>query len=321
MSWRHAVICCDEGREWALTTHQWATLVYLALMANMETSECRPTMERIAGATKQTKKSARAKVAELEEMGYLSVVRKAGNGGRNTYKVLVDNFVKGEHGDPLEEESKGNVATPLRGTPQPLKGECGDPFEGDESEKPKGNATTPLGGTIGGDKGLKGRKVSKLVGMAPRRKQVVNNVGKPVDKSDGKAGGKQAAEELLDQPKKSVLEIAPSARYDAKKILHSIADRRSDEEYQALMREPGWKPTTRADRLACNMRCYALGASHEQAAKFISYNAVHRWAACDMASINDLAQMWVDSWKRTSPDEWRAEQARRRYEESSRMID
>ena len=316
MSWRHGVICCDEGRAWALTTHQWATLVYLALMANMENNRCTVTMRRIAEATKQTERSARVKVQELETLGYLKITEARGNRHSNSYQLLVDNL--SQIGTPKQisangaEKSNRNVTTPEGeqiGTPKQIKQERGDRLNR--------NVATPLGGTIGGVKELKGRKVSKLVGMAPHRKQVVNNVDKSVDK----AGEKQAAEELLDQPKKSVLEIAPSARYDAKKIMDGIESRRSDEEYLKLMREPGWKPQTRADRLACNMRCYAFGASREQASKFISYNAVHRWAACDMASINDLAHMWVASWRRESPDEWRAEQARRRYEEASRTID
>ena len=280
MSWQLGVICCDEGREWALTTHQWATLTYLALIAGMETKECSPKMSAIAEATKQTKKSARAKVQELEKLGYLSVVRKSGNGGRNTYRLLVDKFLKGERGDPL-----------------------------------KGNVATPLGGTIGGvEESLESVRVSKLVGTDPHAKKVV-------DKSGGKTGENHPAEELLVNRQKSVLEIAPSARYDAKKVLGTIRSRRSDEEYQKLMREPRWKPITRADRLACVLRCQAFGASADEAHKFVGWNAVRKWTACETASINDLAQMWVENWKRESPDEWRAEQARRRYEAASRTID
>ena len=176
---------------------------------------------------------------------------------------------------------------------------------------------TPLGGTIGGVEELKANKGFLLLGIGPSGEASVNNV----DNSDDKAGQNHPPEELLVKHGNKAKKISPSAINEQKNIFDKIKNKKSDEEYEELLKTPGWVPMSRADRIKVVLRCYELGANFAQANDFVRRNAIRKWTVCETASIEDAIILWVRRWRRESPDEWRAEQARRDYERSSRVLD
>ena len=107
--------------------------------------------------------------------------------------------------------------------------------------------------------------------------------------------------------------IAPSARNDG-------AVEPSEEKYRQLVKTPGWKPKSNNDRRFCMAHCYMLGASRDEAAKFIRFNAIRKWTCCNFGTVNDAAKEWVAKWCEDYPDDFHAERERRKRMDATRTL-
>ena len=173
--------------------------------------------------------------------------------------------------------ANGEVSAPLGGFNGEVSsgnGEVSSEREGSNGELSSGNGELSSGRSILGNN----TSVSGLVSGDGN-----GEVSTPfVHKSDGGGSGAPS--------------VAPSAR----------------NEYEELVRRPGWKPVTDMDRRACARLCFDLGANKEQATRFVRYNAIRRWTCCDYGCVLDAAKEWVAHWREDDPESFWAEANRRR---------
>ena len=156
--------------------------------------------------------------------------------------------------------------------------------------------------------GSKSKLVSKLVSGAPN-----SELTSPFVDNSEKAGQNPPAEGSPPPHGPEPRQVAPSARNEAE-------GNRAGQDHERLLKTPGWKPKTDLDRRWCMYRCYTLGASRDEAEKFVRYNAIRRWTKCEYATVNDLAKQWVDKWREDEPDEWLAERKRRREQDVDKTL-
>ena len=161
-------------------------------------------------------------------------------------------------------------------------------------------------GEVSLDRNILGRKkeVSKLVCVAAN-----SEVSSPfVDKAEKTSGMPTSGGA---SPQRGA--IAPSARNDG-------AVEPTEEELKQLVKTPGWKPKGEQARRYCMAHCYMLGASRNEAERFVRYNAIRKWTCCDYGTVNDAAKEWVAKWREDYPDDFFAERERRKRIDASRTL-
>ncbi|MBP5791615.1 MAG: helix-turn-helix domain-containing protein [Kiritimatiellae bacterium] len=85
------------------------------------------------------------------------------------------------------------------------------------------------------------------------------------------------------------------------------------------MKTVGWKPKTDMERRYACALCKILGASQEEAERFVRYNATKHWHVCDFGTVNDAAKEWNAAWKRRdlagyNDEQWKRGQTKERGE-------
>ena len=272
-------------RVWAAKCHpkirSWKfVLLNLCYHANAY-GEAFPGISTIADESGYTKRAVIDALAGLEAMG---IIRQKGHCGQrkrvtvydiSRLSTSVDNLAKGEVSSPLE-LFNGEVSS--------KKG----PFNGEVSSS-NGEVSSPR--SILGSK-----EVSKLVSIGGN-----GEVSSPFVDNSEKAGQNPPAEGSPPPHGSEPGKDAPSARNDGGK-----ADRKR------LMKTVGWKPKTDLDRQHCMYLCYMLGADHDEATRFVRFNAIRHWTCCEYGTVHDAAKQWVEAWRERDPQGWLAELERRR---------
>ena len=278
---------------WAATCHprirSWKfTLLNLCHHANPN-AEAYPSVATVA---RETGYSAKAVIDALAGLEGLGIIRRTGGcGARKRVGVYslagiftsVHNLANGEVSSCLQ-----NPNSEVSSVEKGFNGEVSSP-----------NSELSSHRSIIGNKKL----VSKLVSSGGN-----SEVTSPFVDNGGKAGQNHPAEVSLPPHGPEPRQVAPSARNDA------------GAEYVKLMKTPGWKPRTDAERRWAMAHCYALGASRGEAEKFIRYNAIRKWTNCEYATVNDLAKEWVDNWRESLPEEFYAERKRRQRADATRTL-
>ena len=286
--------CHPSIRSWKFT------LLNLCHHAN-SSGEAYPSVATVARETGYSQKAVIDALAGLESLG---IVRRTGGcGTKNRVAVYsldgVETCVRGlakhEVSSPLKavgDPAKHEVSSPLKTVHNSAKHEmssCSQLFKHEVSSKNGGfnsELSSPNSEVSSGRSILGIKEVSKLVSGGGKHELISGFV----DNSQS-AGGKEGTPAASGSP-----------------------------DYKALVKTPGWKPRTDPDRRYCMYHCYTLGASREQAERFIRYNAVRRWANAEFATINDLAKEWIGNWASDRPDEYDAERRRRRKASATRTL-